>query len=157
MSYCRWSSMDFKCDLYCYEDVRGGWTTHVAGNKVVSPVISDAPIRLLLNGGWLGMRLYTWWHNLHMWTVGHGKRKPLGGPYAGASFNDSDLYAFKARLRMLRSAGYRFPDYVLQSVDDEIDEEHRLVCVPYATSCVPIHRESECRGLRRRAKVVTLT
>lgn len=31
MSYCRWSSDDFECDLYCYADVRGGYTTHVAG------------------------------------------------------------------------------------------------------------------------------
>lgn len=26
MSYCRWSTDDFKCDLYIYEDVAGGWT-----------------------------------------------------------------------------------------------------------------------------------
>jgi hypothetical protein len=35
MSYCRWSSNDFQCDVYVYEDVAGGWTTHVACNRVV--------------------------------------------------------------------------------------------------------------------------
>lgn len=29
MSYCRWSSDNFKCDVYVYADVSGGWTTHV--------------------------------------------------------------------------------------------------------------------------------
>lgn len=32
MSYCRWTH---DCDLYCYEDVTGGWTIHV--NTGVSP------------------------------------------------------------------------------------------------------------------------
>jgi len=30
MSYCRWSSDDFRCDLYCYADIGGGYTTYVA-------------------------------------------------------------------------------------------------------------------------------
>lgn len=33
MSYCRWSSDHFECDAYVYEDVSGGWTTHVAGRR----------------------------------------------------------------------------------------------------------------------------
>lgn len=33
MSYCRWSSDNFECDLYCYSDVNGGYTTHVAGRR----------------------------------------------------------------------------------------------------------------------------
>src|SRR5687767_6611694 len=40
MSYCRWSTDDFQCDLYCYEDVSGGFTTHVAGRRK----IWDAPL-----------------------------------------------------------------------------------------------------------------
>jgi hypothetical protein len=33
MSYCRWSSDHFECDVYVYADVSGGWTTHVAGRR----------------------------------------------------------------------------------------------------------------------------
>ena len=46
MSYCRWSSDNWKCDLYCYEDVSGGITTHVAGNRIVGD-IPEAPLSLL--------------------------------------------------------------------------------------------------------------
>lgn len=33
MSYCRWSSDDFQCDVYVYADVYGGWTIHVASRR----------------------------------------------------------------------------------------------------------------------------
>jgi hypothetical protein len=33
MAYCRWSSDFFECDAYVYEDVNGGWTTHIAGRR----------------------------------------------------------------------------------------------------------------------------
>lgn len=61
MSYCRWSSNDFQCDLYCYEDINGGWTTHIAGSKLIprEPLPPEIPWkrgpgrkpRML---GWLG-------------------------------------------------------------------------------------------------------
>ena len=35
MSYRRWSSDDFQCDVYVYESVAGGFVTHVAANRVV--------------------------------------------------------------------------------------------------------------------------
>lgn len=34
MSYCRWSSDHFECDVYVYADVNGGWTTHVAQRRL---------------------------------------------------------------------------------------------------------------------------
>lgn len=37
MSYCRWSSMDFKCDLYIYE-AEDGIAIHVASNRVIGDV-----------------------------------------------------------------------------------------------------------------------
>lgn len=36
MSYCRWSSDDHKSDVYCYENGRGLWTTHVAANRRIA-------------------------------------------------------------------------------------------------------------------------
>lgn len=120
MSYCRWSSMDFKCDLYCYEHVDGTWTTHVAGNKVVSPIFPDAPWALLTKGGRIGMFIWRHWHNLHMFTVRRGIRRDIGLKYDGETFKDDSPEAFKETLLMLRAEGYKFPDYVLEAVDEEI-------------------------------------
>ena len=33
MSYCRWSSDRWQSDVYCYSDVIGGYTTHVARSR----------------------------------------------------------------------------------------------------------------------------
>ena len=33
MAYCRFSSDFFECDAYVYEDVNGGWTTHIAERR----------------------------------------------------------------------------------------------------------------------------
>jgi len=33
MSYCRWSSDNYQCDVYCYADVGGGYTTQVASRR----------------------------------------------------------------------------------------------------------------------------
>lgn len=33
MSYCRWSSDDFACDVYVWDDIAGGWRTEVAHRR----------------------------------------------------------------------------------------------------------------------------
>lgn len=86
MSYCRWS--DHGCDVYCYADIRGGYTTHVASNHVVK-----------------------------------GERKPVGLSHDGKSFNEPDLTLFLSRLLYLKDVGYGVPDFVIQTVREEIAEE----------------------------------
>lgn len=134
MSYCRWSSMDFKCDLYCYEHVDGSWTTHVASNKVVTPIFPDAPWKLLSKGGAIGRHVFLWWHRLHMFTVSHGIRRDLGLKYDGETLKDDCLEDFKATLLMLRAEGYRFPSHVLGAIDDEIKERADAAADMAATS-----------------------
>lgn len=47
MSYCRFSTDDYQCDVYVYEDVGGWWSTHVAGNRPVyaEPLPDPVPFR----------------------------------------------------------------------------------------------------------------
>lgn len=49
MSYCRWSSDNWKCDLYCYEDANG-YITHVADNRIVKIVkaADEANVKVFL-------------------------------------------------------------------------------------------------------------
>lgn len=51
MSYCRWSSMDYQCDLYIYDDVDGGLTVHVAAGRLAGtdPYVFE-PIGLSRDG-----------------------------------------------------------------------------------------------------------
>lgn len=120
MSYCRWSSDDFRCDLYCYEDVSGGWTTHVAASRTVD----DPPVAGEITGSMSDAEMATWLaaHKAQMAWLETAARRPVGGAHDGASFSDPTIEAFRARLTDLRVSGYRFPDYVIEAVDAEIAE-----------------------------------
>lgn len=123
MSYCRWSTQGFRCDLYCYEDSRGGWTTHVASKKTVPDPPEELPMPSNKDGpeweAWLAN------HKAIRDYLDVAERAPLGGPHDGATFNDPTLEAFRSRLLSLRQDGYRFPDSVLQEVDEEIADAER--------------------------------
>ena len=120
MSYCRWSSDDFQCDLYCYADASGGWTTHVASNRLVG----DAPHVdwLLIGGDDKNAALFFEQHRAQSDWLDTAEHAPIGLPHGGATFDDPTLEAFRKRLLDLRALGYRFPDRVLAEVDEEIAE-----------------------------------
>lgn len=119
MSYCRWSSDDFACDLYCYEDVRGGYTTHIASNRVVGEVPPVPDILEVVPEEWVAAC------NAQDAFLGTVQREPIGLPFDGQTFNDPGLESFLARLIELRAAGYRFPECVLNDVKAEIEQEKR--------------------------------
>ena len=127
MSYCRWSSDDFQCDLYCYEDVGGGWTTHVAVNRLILPDVLPPPVQPHRDGSEAENQRWAkeWVDRSQAMRPIYdaAKRVPLGLPFDGKSFNDPDLESFLARLLQLREVGYKFPDYVIESVREEIAEE----------------------------------
>jgi hypothetical protein len=81
MSYCRWSSDNWKCDLYCYADCYGGYTTHVAGNRIVGEV-PEAPLKLIMDGK---MKEFAKAHKKQMAFLDKCKRVKIGLPYDGPS------------------------------------------------------------------------
>lgn len=114
MSYCRFSSDNWKSDIYCYEACSGGFTTHVAGNHIVSELPEAIPIG---EDGWLDRDRDI------MESLGTAKRETIGLEHDGANFNDPDLQSFKERIEMLKAAGYHIPEYVIPSIEEEITEE----------------------------------
>ncbi len=118
MSYCRWSSNNWDCDLYCYADCSGGYTTHVASNRVVGTVppmpewkkdMSDADCAAYFAA-----------HRAQMDWLNTAKHKHIGLPYDGQSFNDDTLAEFLDRVVWLRDMGYHVPEYVIQDIREEI-------------------------------------
>lgn len=114
MSYCRWSSDDFQCDVYCYENVSGAWTTHVAGRKRVlseplppPPDISDAE-------AWLRR------HALVRQIIDRSELVDIGLPHDGTTFDDPSPAAMIETLLMLRAEGYRVPEYAIEALREEM-------------------------------------
>ncbi|MEV6897481.1 hypothetical protein [Amycolatopsis sp. NPDC051372] len=121
MSYCRWSTDDFQCDLYIYEDARGGWTIHVAGNRVAYTQPLPEPIELT------DTNFDEWWarHKLVGEMVDRADRVPIELPHAGEAFNELTAGAAADRVRELRNLGYHCPDRVEQSLREEAQEDGR--------------------------------
>lgn len=109
MSYCRWSSDDHQSDVYCYENVSGAWTTHVAGRRYtftgpLPPPLPDHATAVE--------------HMNRMYEVRCllGALVPIGLPYDGETFDDGSAAEMLARLLDLRKVGYRVPEDAIESL-----------------------------------------
>ena len=121
MSYCRWSSMNWTCDLYCYGDITGGWTTHVAPRRRVAAVPGDRQMDFI--AGKISFDEFAELHRQQMTALRRTPFAPLRLPHAGETFHDATLVEFRCRLLELRRLGYRFPDEVTDRIDIELAEE----------------------------------
>lgn len=119
MSYCRFSSDDFQCDLYCYGGQRG-YVTHVAASRRTER--SPSLEALLDNPTTEACDVYK--ADMEEW--GKKPMVKIGLPHDGAMFEDTDLESFLATLVMLKDAGYKMPDYLIPDVRAELEEERAV-------------------------------
>lgn len=115
MSYCRWSSDDFQCDVYAYEHVHGGFMVHVASNRVVfkSPLPDFVPF----GPGRIGEFIARQQTVLAM--VDSAECVKIGLPQDGANYWEPDAGACADRLERLRGAGYNVPQYAIDALRAE--------------------------------------
>lgn len=152
MSYCRWSSMNWRCDAYVYEDCGGGWTTHVAGRRrVIQPIpdllggrfsmslhrwsgcsydrkagkmVYSYRVRGAIYSAW--MRFVSFWHRyIHHASLDLTPLRPIGLPHDGESFNDDTASECADRLERLRALGYIIPQYAIDSLRAELISESK--------------------------------
>jgi hypothetical protein len=116
VSFCRWSSDDFCCDVYCYESALGGFDTHVASHKYLGDIPKLPDITTVTNEEFLES------YQKQTEFLKTAQVAPLGLPFDGECFNDETISELKERLVKLKECGYRIPDYVFQTIDDEIVE-----------------------------------
>jgi hypothetical protein len=122
MSYCRWSSDQFKSDIYCYESDHG-FVIHVAAARLVSDrprperkadaVSMDDP-------NWVQLSLEDW-HAFSAWCDA-ARREPIKLEHAGEQFVEATACECADRLRQLRELGYYVPQYALDALDEEAGE-----------------------------------
>ena len=121
MSYCRWSTDLGRCDIYAYADVAGGYTVLVATRKRAVPDDWVDPLMDVLAGRISFAEAADRANAMYREIA----KRPLVGidaPSAGKSFNVPTLGELKKLLLSLRAEGLRFPDYVLDDIDDEMRE-----------------------------------
>ena len=117
MSYCRFSSMDWACELYCYESAQG-YVTHVASNKPVGEIPKAEHLFRVES-----LPEFLKAHEAQMQWLETCERADIGKPHDGETFTDATLEDFLLTLQMLKAEGYVFPDDVIETVLEEIAEE----------------------------------
>jgi hypothetical protein len=146
MSYCRWSSDNWKSDVYVYEgDV--GYVIHVASRRRARSPIPTLPLRTLGRMvSWLGQeydvirqrfeypsrhrafvaKLLFWaWslsHRLSLWHLGNIPLVKIGLPADGETFVLDCPLACWEKLVELRAMGYHVPYYALDQLLSEAAE-----------------------------------
>ena len=119
MSYCRWSSDDHQCDVYVYEDCMGGFTTHVAANRLKfnQPLPDPVPFKEENFKAWYAR------HQEVSSMLDKADRYPIGLPHDGESFNDPTERACADRLMALKAIGYQVPQYAIDALLEEARNE----------------------------------
>lgn len=119
MSYCRFSSDDFRCDVYVYEDAYGGWVTHVAGRRhVIDEDALPPPVEWIPGDE---DSVHRWFERYRQVSklIDGAELVDIGLPHDGASFNDPTPGACADRLEQLRELGYRVPDRAIKRLREE--------------------------------------
>lgn len=123
MSYCRWSSENFACDVYAYEHVAGGWTIHLAGNRVVGEIPAVPPMPgsdLSTDEMQAWARQYREASDIRHKFLMEAQREDIELPHAGGTIDCGSLQEFRDKMLELRGIGYRFPDRVFETIDQEM-------------------------------------
>ena len=118
MSYCRWSTDDFQCDLYVYADVNGGYTTHIAKYryKFKEPLPEIIPFSAEHIPAFVAREAEI------MRMIDTAEMELITLPQAGESFN-LDKEQTIAKLEELQKLGYRFPADVIDAIREEEENE----------------------------------
>jgi hypothetical protein len=116
MAFCRWSTDDFKCDLYCYEHVNGGYYTYIAGRR---PIYKEPlPETVNLDNTKEFLKRYQKVMEMHK----ECDFEEITLPHVGETFIDETIEDFLKRLIYLKEVGYNFPDKVIEDIKEEIEE-----------------------------------
>lgn len=106
MSYCRWSSDDFKCDIYCYES-ETGYQVHVAAKRVVGEIPAI---------DWSSGETLFKTYKEQMEFLETAKKESIGLPYDGQSFSFEDAGKAATLLEHLKCLGYNVPQDAIDAL-----------------------------------------
>lgn len=134
MSYCRFSSDNWRSDVYVYEHYLGGIAIVVAANKIrgFAPPLIHLPYRYIVLDGegtklsrlryHLVLRLFMLSHKIQMWYVRRAPRRNITLPYAGEQLTVETPREAIATLKALQALGYHVPERALRMLALEAED-----------------------------------
>ena len=117
MAYCRWSSDDFTCDVYVYEDVNGGFTCHIAESRYVGdiPKVGPIPRPFTEDEGraWIAAR------KAQSAWLSDAAHCPIELPHAGDTIRTETAEEMADELVRLKGLGYHVSSYAIDALREE--------------------------------------
>lgn len=111
MSYCRFSSDDWRCDVYVYCSAHG-YVIHVAGRRHVFKEPLPEPVSLG-NDKWLDR------HQKVSEMLKEAELVDIGLPNDGESYTNETAGECADKLLELREVGYIVPQYAIDGLREE--------------------------------------
>ena len=128
MSYCRWSCDNGYSDAYVYEDVGGGWTTHIASSRL-QPNAPKSALTVIFEAQEAGhdentfLRLYMDAQREYSEWVDKNPPVKIQHPDAGVSFNHATPKLCADNLIRLSKEGFHIPEHAINALLEESKEE----------------------------------
>lgn len=110
MSYCRFSTNDFQCDVYCYQDCDGGFTIHVASLRYVFSQPLPPPVDISDGAAWFAR------YRIVYEMVNAATQEPIGLTYDGETLRAHSAASCAVCLLTLRNMGYRVPQHAIDEL-----------------------------------------
>ena len=117
MSYCRWSSDDYQCDIYAYEG-HEGFVVHVASNRrtPAEPFPEWVSYREAGFEAWIAREQCV----VEMMKA--TPSKPIGLPHDGESFSFDTAGECADQLVRLKEIGYNVPQYAIDALREDTND-----------------------------------
>lgn len=120
MSYCRWSSMDFQCDVYCYEHVGGFVAVHVAKRRHdIEGVDLPEPVSIREDGAKAWLERYEIVRDL----LAECELKEIGLEHDNTDFSFDTLDEAADFLEELKEMGYIVPNKAIRQMRECAKED----------------------------------
>lgn len=119
MSYCRFSTNDYQCDVYVYSSVGDFIAIHVASNRQTPDTPPPPSIGHWWSCGEQGIADYMDRQRAVEAWLNTAERKTIGLPYDGETLQATDEADAAEQLEMLRDLGYIVPQYVIDTLKEE--------------------------------------
>ena len=111
MSYCRFSSDNWKSDIYCYEHCQGYYQIHIAKKRIKGTI---PPLQFEDNIIFLDS------YRKQRKALDRAKREEIKLPHAGEDFSFLTPAETVNFLKELRKIGYHMPEHAIKALEEEV-------------------------------------
>ena len=122
MSYCRWSSNNFECDIYSFASVYGTYEVWVAARRHVSDKPKPKVPPLPVHGSEEEIDEWMKQNNLLNDWMEKAETVDIGLPCDGAQYSFTEPGDAAKKMEELKAIGYVVPQYAINALKEEQEE-----------------------------------